>query len=161
MGGSKYQHKVHLEDFWENVVDEDEIRKKTHSRLLLKIIRTRNIFRVPDQMEDPNMMQKGLKPKMIAQPYSWKRKEVIDLEALSKLVLDFTKWWIECNLEKLVALTNGLTYRLLSHKQFRYERLGQISKGTIVERGTPMDDARTKKGKEVSQEKHPRIDKVI
>ena len=28
VGGSKYQHKVHLEDFWENAVDENEIRKR-------------------------------------------------------------------------------------------------------------------------------------
>ena len=52
VGGSKYQHKVHLEDFWENVADENEIRKRFHSRLPFNIIRTCNIFKVPDQMEE-------------------------------------------------------------------------------------------------------------
>ncbi len=56
-GGSKYQHKVHLEDFWANAANENEIRKRLHSRLPLNIIRTCNIFKVPDQMEeDPNVM---------------------------------------------------------------------------------------------------------
>ena len=86
---------------------------------------------------------------MIAQPYHWKKKEIIDLEALSKLVLDFTKWWIEHKLEKLVAPANGFTYRLLGHRPLRDERSGKISKGTIEERGTPSKDVQTKKGKEV------------
>lgn len=59
--------------------------------------------------------------------YDWKRKEVTNLEALSKPVLDFTKWWIECKLEKLGAPMNGFTYRLLGHRPLRDERLGQIS----------------------------------
>jgi hypothetical protein len=37
VGGSKYKHKVHLEDFWENAVDENEIRKRLHSRLPLTL----------------------------------------------------------------------------------------------------------------------------
>ena len=59
---------------------------------------------------------------MIAQPYDWKRKEIIDLEALSKPILDFTKWWIERKLEKLVAPANGFTYKLLGHRLLRDER---------------------------------------
>ena len=59
VAGSKYQHKVHLEDFWEEVADENEIRKKMHSRLPFNIIRICNIVRVLDKMEkDPNVMQK-------------------------------------------------------------------------------------------------------
>ena len=88
-----------------------------YSRISLNIIRTCNIFRVLDQMEeDPNVMQKGFNLEIIAQTYDWKRKEIIDLEALSKPVLDFTKWWIERKFEKLVAPTNGFTYRLLSDR---------------------------------------------
>ena len=68
---------------------------------------------------------------MTAQPYDWKKKEITDLEALSKPVLDFTKWWIERKLEKLVAPANGFTYRLLGHRSLRDERSGQISEGTI------------------------------
>ena len=62
---------------------------------------------------------------MIAKPYDWKRKEIIDLEALSKPILDFTKWGIEHKLEKLVAPANGFTYRLLGHRPFRDERSGK------------------------------------
>ena len=59
VAGSKYYHKVHLEDFWENVVNENEIGKKMHSRLPLNIIRICNIVRVLDKMEeDSNVMQK-------------------------------------------------------------------------------------------------------
>ena len=122
-GVSKYQHKAHLEDFWANAADENEIRKRLHSRLPLNIIRTCNIFKVPDQMEeDPNVMRKGFNPEMIGQLYDWKKKEIIDLEALSKPFLDFTKWWIERKLEKLVAPASGFTYRLLSHRPLRDER---------------------------------------
>ena len=46
---------------------------------------------------------------MIVQPYDWKRKEVIDLDVLSKPVLDFTMWYFERKLEKLVAPANGFT----------------------------------------------------
>ena len=73
---------------------------------------------------------------MIAQPYDWNKKEIIDLESFSNLVLDFTKWWIECKLEKLVAPANGFTYRLLGHRPLRDERLEQIFEWTIEERGT-------------------------
>ena len=90
---------------------------------------------------------------MIAQPYDWKKKEIADLEALSKPVLDFTKWWIERKLEKLVTPANGFTYRLLGHRPLRDERSGQISEGTIEERGIPSKDVGTKKRKEVPQEK--------
>ena len=86
---------------------------------------------------------------MIAQPYDWKKKEITDLEALSKPVLDFTKWWIKCKLEKLVVLANGFTYRLLGHRPLRDERSGKISEGFVEERGIPSKDVRTKKGKEV------------
>ena len=41
--------------------------------------------------EDPNVMQKEFDLEMIVQPYDWRKKEVTDLEILSKLVLDFTK----------------------------------------------------------------------
>ena len=44
VAGSRYLHKVHLEDFWANTADENEIRKKMHSRLPLDIIRACNIF---------------------------------------------------------------------------------------------------------------------
>ena len=57
VGGSKYQHKVHLEEFWANATDVNEIRKRLHSRLPLNIFRTCNIFKVTNQMEeDPNVM---------------------------------------------------------------------------------------------------------
>ena len=96
--------------------DENEIRKRLHSRLPLNIIKTCNIFKVPDQMEDPTVMQKGFNPETTAQPYDWKKKKIADLEALSKPILDFTKWWIERKLEKLVAPASGFTYRLRSHE---------------------------------------------
>ena len=122
-GGSKYQHKVHLEDFWENAADENEIRKRLHSRLPLNIIRTCNIFKVPDQMEeDPNVMRKGFNPEMTAQPYDWKKKEITEFKSSFKASFRFTKWWIECKLEKLVAPANGFTYRLLGHRALRNER---------------------------------------
>ena len=58
----------------ENVVDDNEIRKRMHSRLPLSIVRACNIFHVPDQMEeDPNVMQKGFNPEMTVQPYDWKK----------------------------------------------------------------------------------------
>ena len=88
VGGSKYQHKVHLEDFWANAADKNEIRKRLHSRLPLNIIRRCNIFKVTDQMEDPNVMRKGFNSERTAQPYDWKKKEIMDVEALLKLVLD-------------------------------------------------------------------------
>ena len=93
-------------------------------------------------------MRKGFNPKMKAQPYDWKKKEITDFEALSKPVLDFTKWWIERKLEKLVALANGFTYRFPSHRSLRDERSRQISEGTIKERETPSKNVGTKKGKE-------------
>ena len=111
--------------------------------------------------EDPNVMRKGFNPEMTAQPYDWKKKEIIDLEALSKPVLDFTKWWIERKLEKLVVPASGFTYRLLGHRSLRDERSRQISKGTIEERENPFEDVGTKKGKEVPREKHPRSEKII
>ena len=98
---------------------------------------------------------------MIAQPYDSKKKEITDLEALSKPVLDFTKWWIACKLEKLIAPTNGFTYRLRGHRPLRDERSGQISEGIVEERGTPSKDVGTKKGKEAPREKHPRVKEVI
>ena len=76
------------------------LEKRVHSRLPVNIIRTCNIFKVPDQMEeDPNVMRKGFNPEMTAQPYDWKKKEITDLEALSKPVLDFTKWWMSASLK--------------------------------------------------------------
>ena len=72
--------------------------------------------------EDPNVMRKGFNLEMVAQPYDWKRKEITNLEALSKPVLDFTKWWMKRKLEKLVTPTNGFTYRLLGHRPLRDER---------------------------------------
>ena len=50
--GSRYLHKVHLKDFWANIVDVNEIKKKMHSRLPLNITRACNIFQVLDQMEE-------------------------------------------------------------------------------------------------------------
>ena len=162
VGGSKYQHKVHLEDFWANAVDENEIRKRLHSRLPLKIIRTCNIFKVPDQMEeDPNVMRKGFNLETIAELYDWKKKEITYLEALPKPILDFKKWWIERKLEKLVAPANGFTYRPLGHRPLRDIRSGQISEGTIEERGTSSEYLGAKKGKEIPREKHPRIVEFI
>ena len=75
--------------------------------------------------------------------------------------MDFTKWWIERKLEKLVAPANGFTYRLLGHRPLRNEIYRKIFEGTIEERGTPSEDVGTKKGKEVPREKHPRIKEVI
>ena len=50
---------------------------------------------------------------------------------------------------------------MLGHRPLRDERLGKISKGTVEERRTPSEDVGTKKGEEVPQEKHPRIEEVI
>ena len=50
---------------------------------------------------------------------------------------------------------------MLGHRPLRDERLGQISEGTIEERGIPSEDVGTKKGKEVPREKHPRIEEFI
>ncbi len=63
--------------------------------------------------------------------------------------------------EKLAALANGFTYRLLGHRPLRDERSGQISEGTIEERGTPSEDVGTKIAKEVPREKCPRTKEVI
>ena len=93
-------------------------------------------------------MWKGFNLEMKAQPYDWKKKEIVDLEALSKPVLDFTKWWIERKLEKLIALASGFTYRLLGHRPLRDERSRQIFEGTIEERRTPSEDLGAKNRKE-------------
>ena len=98
---------------------------------------------------------------MTTQPYDQKKKEIIDLEALSKPISEFTKWQIEHKLEKLVAPANGFTYRLLGHRPLRDERSGQISEGTIEERETPSEDVGTRKGKELPRERRPRIEEVI
>ena len=79
-------------------------------------------------------MRKGFNPETTTQPYDWKKKEITDLEALSKLVLDFTKWWIEHKLEKLVTPANGFTYRYFGNRTLRDETSQKISKGTIEER---------------------------
>ena len=50
---------------------------------------------------------------------------------------------------------------MLGHRPLRDERSGQISEGTVEERGTPSEDVETKKGKEVPREKRPRIEEVI
>ena len=106
-------------------------------------------------------MWNGFNIEMISQPYDYNEKEVIDLETLSKAVLDFTKWWIERKLEKLVALTNGFKYRFLGHQLLRDERWRQIFEGLIEEIRTPSEDVGIKKWKEVSQQKNPRIDEVV
>lgn len=41
-----------LEDFWANVADEFDIRKRLWSRLLVNLIKTTELFCVPDQLED-------------------------------------------------------------------------------------------------------------
>ena len=87
---------------------------------------------------------------MIVQPYDWKKKEVTKQDFLSKPVLDFTKWWIECRLEKLVAPTNGFTYRLIGFQSLRDERPRKISKETAKEREVPLEGVEARKEKEVA-----------
>jgi hypothetical protein len=50
---------------------------------------------------------------------------------------------------------------LLVHRPLGDERLGKKIQGTVEESGTPSEDVGTKKGKEVPQKKHPRIEEVI
>jgi len=56
----KLFHKMHIEDFWANCLDDYEIMKKAHSRLPLDFIKKFHIMAVPDQLQDDeNVMVRG------------------------------------------------------------------------------------------------------
>jgi len=56
----KLFHKIHLEDFRANCLDDYEVMKRSHSRLSLAFIRKFHIIAVLDQLEDnENVMHRG------------------------------------------------------------------------------------------------------
>lgn len=52
VNGEKYKHRMDLEDFWVNAIDESDIRRRLWSRLPINLIRRTELFRVPDELED-------------------------------------------------------------------------------------------------------------
>lgn len=50
--GVKHKHRMQLEDYWANVKDDYEIKRRMFSRLPLKLIRICEIIQVSDQIEE-------------------------------------------------------------------------------------------------------------
>lgn len=50
-----FEHKADLEDYWANVADSFEIRKRFWSRIPFSMVRATKVFRVVDQVEEDNL----------------------------------------------------------------------------------------------------------
>jgi hypothetical protein len=76
----KYEHIVDLEDYWANAADEYEVRKRLWSRLSISFIRTIELFRVPNQLEDDGeYIQPGFDERQSLSPIRWSKPELANL----------------------------------------------------------------------------------
>lgn len=114
--GEKHKHKIQLEDYWANARDDFKVRKRMFFGLPLNLIRLCEVIQVPDQVqEDENMVQPKYEKERDRpiRALAWSEPKVDDLNILSRLVLKFTRHWVEQCIAKLKANNTCLTYQLM------------------------------------------------
>lgn len=109
----KYKHIWQLEDFWMNVQDDFEVKKKMHSKLPLDFIRKCKAFSVVDQAQDSGKyLQPAYEKEEKSIKINWSEAEDTYLKDLMKQVLAYTCKWIEVQHNKLKEQNVQLTFEL-------------------------------------------------
>ena len=80
------------------------------------------------------------------QPYDWSKKEIFDLDSISKSVVNFTKWSIERHIVNLKVSKDSLKYKLMKHKALQDGRSSQSS-GVKIKGEIPPEDVNKGKGR--------------
>lgn len=112
----KYRHRVHLEDYWANAMDDFEIRTRMCFRLSVKMIRICHLFCVLDQVEDQGNYVKRHFEKEKGNPLpapNWSKVEKEDLNVLMRPVMAYTQRWMDQQVNKLKEVNIPLTYDLM------------------------------------------------
>lgn len=118
--GEKFIHKVDIEDYWANLMDEQVVERRMWSRMSVDFMRKCGLFLIFDQVLDDrdhthphyeNEMKKA-----ILLP-NWSESEGIDLNILMREVLNFSRTWVDIQMNKLVDMGVPFTYERMKPEE--------------------------------------------
>lgn len=95
--GERFTHKIGIEDYWANLMDEQAVRKRMWSRMLVDFMRKCAHFSIPNQIVDDSdhthpQYENEVKPILLP---IWSQPKVVDLTVLMKEVIDFSREWVD------------------------------------------------------------------
>lgn len=101
--GEKFTHKIDIEDYWANLIDELRVRRKMWSQMSVDFMRKCNFFSIPDQVKDDGNHvhpQYVKEDKPVPSP-NWSRPKLVDLSILMREVNDYSREWVDKQINKL------------------------------------------------------------
>lgn len=132
--GRKYKHEVELEDYWANAANEFEVRKRIWSQLPVNLIRTTELFRIPDQVEDDGVFtQPGFDESRPLLPIRWSEPELVDLDTFMRPVVQYSQWWVDQQVQDLWRNNVELTYDLMGKAESYSSNTGASQGSELVE----------------------------
>lgn len=159
MNGRKYKHKVDLEDFWLNVADEYDFRKRLLSKLLMNLIRTTELFHVTNHLEDDGeYIQSGFDENQPLSPIKWSEQKLVDLTTLMRQIVKYSQWWVDEQILELRRRNVTLTYNLMGEAESYSLNAGASQSDEPIEsthlgkRKGIVNDSTREKGKKTTDE---------
>lgn len=122
--GEKFIHKIDIEDYWANLMDEQAMKRRMWSRMLVDFMRKCGLFLIPNQVLDDkdhtHPQYESEMKKAILLP-NWLESEEFDLNILMREVLSFSRTWVDIQMNKLVDMGVPFTFERMKPEESTFE----------------------------------------